>query len=382
MTAQTWMIILICCVLAYGYAVLTDIIGKKKLIARKYFAILIVLISAAAATLLASLQKHVGAPIFGLFIGMIIYNATSGISSDFKEGTTFASKKYLSFGIVLVGATLNFTQMAASVRALPLILFNICLSFSIAFILGRLVLKQSNNICTMVGGGTSICGGTAIAALGSIIKASADEIGYAITAVFLFDVIACLFYPYLAIAIGLSPEQFSFLAGTAINDTSSVTASANQYASLMGMEAYDGGAVSIKLVRTTLLIVVALVVTAITLRARTKASIEESAENVGYASAIKQVFPWFILVFICMAVLNTTGLFTNSFIIAFFKNGSRFLITCALVGVGFKMKLKDLFTKGLKPLLLGGCTWLGLAIASMIFILLFSSFVNNAPLFG
>lgn len=381
MTALIWTTILISCILAIGYAILTDIKGKKKLEKKKYIAIIVVFAAAILATFLASQQKYVGAPIIGLFIGIIIYNAVPSFDKEFKAGTTFAAKKYLSLGIILVGATLNFAQMAASVRALPLILFNICLSFSIAFIVGKFVLKQSNNICTMVGGGTCICGGTAIAALGSIRKAAEDEIGYAMTAIFLFDVISCLVYPYLAIAMGLSPEQFSFLAGTAINDTSSVTASAHQYASMMGTAAFATGAVSIKLVRTTMLIIVALIVTFVTVRAQAKASaIEGDKVNVG--ATIKKVFPWFVLGFIVMAILNTFGVFSDSFLIAFFKNGSKFLITCALVGVGFKMKFRDLFTKGVKPLLLGGCTWVGIAVASMLFIHLFSGYVNSTKLFG
>lgn len=381
MTAQNWIIMLLCCILAYGYAILTDIKGKKKLAAKKYIALTIVFSTAIIATYLSTLQKYVGAPIFGLFIGMIIYNVVPDFSPDFKDGTTFASKKYLAFGIILVGATLNFAQMTASVRALPLIIFNICLSFAIAFIVGKLVLKQSNNICTMVGGGTCICGGTAIAALGSIVKATADEIGYAMTAIFLFDVLSCLLYPYLAMAIGMSPEQFSFLAGTAINDTSSVTASAQQFASLMSTEAYATGAVSIKLVRTTMLIVVALVVTFITIRTQAKAS-AEGKSNVHVGATIKKVFPWFVLGFLVMATLNTFGLFSDKFITAFFKIGSKYLITCALVGVGFKMKFKDLFTKGVRPLLLGGCTWICLAISSMLFIYLFAGYVNSTKLFG
>jgi uncharacterized integral membrane protein (TIGR00698 family) len=381
MNAQIWFIILLCCIIAVGYAVITDIIGKKKLTAGKYIALATVFTAAILATILANLQKYVGAPIFGLFIGMIIYNVIPNINPGFKEGTTFASKKFLSLGIILVGATLSFTQMAASVRALPLILFNICLSFGMAFIVGRLALKQSNNICTMVGGGTCICGGTAIAALGSIIKASADEIGYAMTAIFLFDVISCLLYPYLAIVIGLSPEQFSFLAGTAINDTSSVTASAQQYASLMGTEAFAAGAVSIKLVRTTMLIAVALIVTGFAVRAEAKAtSVTES--RISVRTTIKKVFPWFVLGFLVMAVLNTLGLFSGEFLPVFFKYGSKYLITCALVGVGFKMKFKDLFTKGMKPLLLGGCTWLCLAAASLLFINIFAGYVNSTHLFG
>lgn len=381
MTSKTWMILLLCCLLAYAYSILTDLYHGVKPNRKKYVSLTVVFATATLATVLASLQHYIGAPVLGLFFGMAIYNIVPRFGPDFKEGTTFAAKKLLSLGIILVGATLSFTQLMASVRALPLILFNICLSFFVAFLVGRRFLGQSTNICTMVGGGTCICGGTAIAALGSVLKAAADEIGYAMTAIFLFDIFSCLLYPYLALAMGLTPEQFSFLAGTAINDTSSVTASAQQFASLAGDEAYAAGAVSIKLVRTTMLIVVVLVVTLITLHTQAK-SASEDAGSQSIAGSIRRAFPWFILGFIAMALLNTLGLFSTDLLTAFFKIGSKFLITCALVGVGFKMKFSDLLTKGVKPLLLGGCTWVSVAISSMLFIHLFSGYVNSTGLFA
>ena len=358
-----------------------DLINKQKITAKKYFAITVVLVSAVLATLLADMQRYVDAPIFGLLFGVIIYNIIPEFHSEFKEGTSFASKKYLSLGIILVGATLNFTQMAASVRALPLILFNICLAFGVAFIFGRFVLKQSNNICTMVGGGTAICGGTAIASIGSIIKANMGEIGYAITAIFLFDIIACIIYPYIAIALNWTPEQFSYIAGASINNTSSVTASAVQYASLMGMEMYATGAVTIKLVRTTMLIIVVLAVALIAFYRQAKNS-AKTQDKANIEFKFGKVFPWFVLGFSAMAVLNTFNLFENSFLSEFFRTGSRFMITCALVGVGFTMKFKDLFTKGLKPLLLGGCVWFFVAASTFVFATLMATYVNNTRLFG
>lgn len=381
MTSETWLILLLCCLLAYAYAALADLYHGVKPNRKKYASLTVVFAAAVLATVLASLQRYIGAPVLGLFFGMAVYNIVPRFGPDVKEGTAFAAKKLLSLGIILVGATLSFTQLVASVRALPLILFNIGLSFFVAFLVGRRLLRQSVNICTMVGGGTCICGGTAIAALGSVLKAAADEIGYAMTAIFLFDIFSCLLYPYLALAMGLTPEQFSFLAGTAINDTSSVTASAQQYAALMGNEAYAAGAVSIKLVRTAMLILVVLAVTLVTLRTQAKSASEASGGQ-SVAGSVRRAFPWFILGFIAMALLNTLGLFPAGFLTAFFKTGSKFLITCALVGVGFKMKVSDLVTKGVKPLLLGGCTWVGVAVSSMLFIHLFSGYVNSTGLFS
>jgi len=400
MNISLWIFILICCVLGYGYAISLDIIKKNPLNPQKYLAITLVVLLAIIATWLSTIQKYVGPPIMGLFLGMLIYNIVPNFSAKFTEGTTFGAKKFLPLAIILVGATLSFAQMAASVRALPLVLFNICMLVAVAFLLGKLVMKVSDKICMMVGGGTSICGGTAIATLGGIMRADTEEIGFAMTSIFFFDMFSCLIYPYLAQWIHLTPEQFSFLAGTAINDTSSVAASAAQYAVLTGHTEYATGALSVKLVRTTMLVLLAIIVTIVMTRANVKQ--ETTAGGAGGAgggnarmnigATIIKSFPWFVLGFILMAILNTAGLFTafgqagmsdkSVFSLpAFFANGSKFLITCALVAVGFKMKFRDLFSRGYKTVLLGGLTWACAFISSMIFIHLFAGYVDNTNLF-
>ena len=81
------------------------------------------------------------------------------------------------------------------------------------------------------------------------------------------------------------------------------------------------------------------------------------------------VFPWFILGFLGMAILNTFGVFPKS-TSPFFKKGYKFLVTTALVGVGYKINIKDLFTKGAKPMILGGITWCAVAIVAMSYVLI------------
>ena len=226
---------------------------------KSYFAIIVCVAIAVIATYLGGLQNIVGAPMIGLFIGMLIVNLLPTVDKDFKKGTTFAGKKFLNIGIILAGATLNFSQILGyGAKALPLIIFNICLSFTVAFFVGK-KLNLSDNTCTLVGGGTSICGGTAIATLSSIIKAKETEIAYAMTSIFLFDILAALVYPYLAGALNLTANQFGFLAGTAINDTSSVAASEATYNALHGLDL--NLAITVKLTRTTMLIALAVIFT-------------------------------------------------------------------------------------------------------------------------
>ena len=350
---------------------------------KSYFAILVCVLIAVVATFLGGFQNVIGAPMIGLFIGMLIVNVLPSIDKDFKKGTTWVGKKCLMVGIILAGATLNFNQILGfGAKALPLIAFNLCLSFAVAYFVGR-KLGLSDNTCTLVGGGTAICGGTAIATLSSIIKAKESEIAYAMTAIFLFDIVAALLYPYLAPVLNLTPNQFGFLAGTAINDTSSVAASEATYGALMGID--SNLAITIKLTRTTMLIVVAIVFTVLAIRKQAKANASQATaanqaaatEQLSVGKTVLKVFPWFILGFLFMAILNTTGLFNMvEGLPSLFKNGYKFFITVALAGVGFKIQFKDLFTKGVKPIILGGCTWLALAASSLIFIFAFAGYVG------
>ncbi|MBM6859286.1 putative sulfate exporter family transporter [Clostridium saudiense] len=356
---------------------------------KSYFAIVVCVIIAIIATYLGGLQNIIGAPMIGLFIGMLIVNIIPTVDKDFKKGTTFAGKKFLNIGIILAGATLNFTQILGyGAKALPLIIFNICLAFTVAFFVGK-KLDISDNTCTLVGGGTSICGGTAIATLASIIKAKETEIAYAMTAIFLFDIFAALVYPYLAGALNLTANQFGFLAGTAINDTSSVAASEATYNALHGLDL--NLAITVKLTRTTMLIALAVIFTILAIRKEAKqnalVTAGQSTSNSSPESSLSQqtsvgktvlkVFPWFILWFLVMAILNTMGLFSNiEGLSNLFKTGYKFFITVALAGVGFKIQFKDLFTKGIKPIILGGCTWLAVAASSMLFIHIFAGYVG------
>ena len=264
--------------------------------------------------------------------------------------------------------------MGTGVKALPLILFNILLSFTVALLVGK-KLGVTRNTSVLVGGGTCICGGTAIATLSRIIKALEEEIAFAMAAIFLFDTLAAFTYPYLAGALNLTENQFAFLGGTAINDTSSVAGAQATYVGLNGLGDWNG-ALNVKLVRTTMLIFVALVWTII----MAKKAKNEAAQQDSLFTVVKKTFPMFILGFVIMAGLNTFGVFDfmigSATASSWMGKLSKFLFASALAGVGFKIKFKDVFSKGAKPIALGGITWLCVAASSLIFIHLFAGYVG------
>lgn len=345
---------------------------------KKYGAIALCLLIGLLATMSTDLQDTLfgrtvmGGPMVALLVSMIICNLIPSVNADFKAGTTYAGKQFLNWGIILTGGTLSFASiLGTGIKALPLIIFNILLSFTVALIVGK-KLGVTKNTSVLVGGGTCICGGTAIATLSRIIKAAEAEIAFAMTAIFLFDTIAAFSYPYIIGALGFTENQFAFVAGTAINDTSSVAGAQATFQAMIANPDFNG-ALNVKLVRTTMLIFVAIVWTILAARDAKKNG--EANNNDSIMTVVVKTFPMFILWFVIMAGLNTYGVFSPVGV-SLMKKASKFLFASALAGVGFKIKFKDVFSKGLKPIALGGITWLAVAIASYAFAFIFADYIG------
>lgn len=334
---------------------------------KKNIAIGTCLIIAVIAMFLADKQHYIGGPMIGLLLGILLVNLLPELDKEFKGGTKWAGKKFLNLGIILAGATLNFNQVLGyGAKAIPLVLLNMALAFATAIFLGRR-LGLTHNTSLLVGGGTSICGGTAIATVAGIIKAHEEEIAYAMTAIFLFDLFAAISYPYFAKAIGMNAQTFGFFAGTSINDTSSVAAAQETFN--MIMQTATKNPITVKLTRTTMLIPLAIILTIL----QVSKSRQENSQQESIGATVYKIFPWFIVFFLAAALLNTFGLIPKD-LGSWIGKGYKFFITAALVGVGFKIRFKDLISKGLKPILLGGATWLVVACSSLIFVNLLKDF--------
>ena len=183
---------------------------------------------AAAATMLVKLVpalEIVGAPVFGILIGIALGTFTKVSKAEkLKTGISYTSKKILQAAVVLLGFGLNLATVGkVGMTSLPIIISPIATSLIVAYIVFRLF-KVPSQVATLIGVGSSICGGSAIAATAPVIKADDEEIAQSISVVFLFNVVAALIFPTLGDAIGLTDAGFGLFAGTAINDTSSVTA--------------------------------------------------------------------------------------------------------------------------------------------------------------
>ncbi len=176
----------------------------------------------------------IGGAVFAILTGMIVTLFLHD-KSRLQSGITFVSKKILQYAVILLGFGLNLSVvLETGKQSLPIILVTISVSLLIAYILHH-ALHIPGNISTLIGVGSSICGGSAIAATAPVIHADDEEVAQSISVIFFFNMLAALLFPLLGTILGFSTqsgEVFGIFAGTAVNDTSSVTAAASTWDSM------------------------------------------------------------------------------------------------------------------------------------------------------
>ena len=204
----------------------------------------------------------IGGAVIAILAGMIITLLIKN-KSPFEAGIKFTSKKILQWAVILLGFGLNLNViLQTGKQSLPIILSTISTALVIAYILHK-ALYIPGKISMLVGVGSSICGGSAIAATAPVIDADDEEVAQAISVIFFFNVLAALLFPTLGKFLGfstISGEAFGIFAGTAVNDTSSVTAAASTWDNMwnLGSATLDT-AVTVKLTRTLAIIPITLV---------------------------------------------------------------------------------------------------------------------------
>ena len=247
---------------------------------------------------------------------------------------------------------------------LPAIISTIATSLIIAFII-FLATHIDSNTAVLIGVGSSICGGSAIAAAAPVVKASDQDIAQAISVVFFFNVVAAFVFPPLGDAIGLSNMGFGLFAGTAVNDTSSVTATAAVWDSMKGTGTQVlEYATIVKLTRTLAIIPICLGLASYQVyKAKQAAKASENAEPVNIAA----IFPKFVLYFVICSLITTVLSYANVDIhfLDIFKTISKYFITMAMVAIGLNTNLVKLIKSGGSALALGAACWIAIALVSL-----------------
>lgn len=320
-----------------------------KLLHDKLSGIMLTAVLAVPTWLAGKAAPIIGGPVFGIMLGMAL--AYWVRPQQFNSGINFTSKKILQLAVILLGFEMNlYSILSVGRETLFLMGFTLTGAFLTAAVAGRL-LGLNRNMKVLIGVGTAICGGSAIAAAAPVINAQDEEVAQAISTVFLFNVAAAFLFPMLGHALGMNDHTFGLWAGTAVNDTSSVVAAGYSFSDKAGELA-----VIVKLTR-------ALIIVPVTLVLAVWASGKPAAGQNGRWQIVK-IFPWFIGGFVAAAVLNTYLQIPHE-VSGILAQGGKFGIVMAMVAIGLNTHLPRLIAGGVKPILLGLVAWVVLSATSL-----------------
>lgn len=319
-------------------------------IASKLPGILLAFLIAVPAWMLGKSIPIIGSPVLGILFGMLL--AFWPRPAKFDEGLRYTSKKLLQFSIILLGFDMNlFNIFQVGGQTLFLMSFTLLAAFLTAYAIGKL-LKVDGKTATLVGVGTAICGGSAIAATAPVIHAGDEDVAHAISTIFLFNVLAAFLFPVLGHVLGMSDHSFGMWAGTAVNDTSSVVAAGYSFSNAAG-----NLAVIVKLTRTLMIVPVTLALALYTSR-------KMAGSSSGTSYSITKIFPWFVLGFLAASVINTY-LPMPPGLSSLLAQGGKFLIVMAMASIGLNTHVVKLVKSGGRPILLGLICWAVLALTSL-----------------
>ncbi len=327
--------------------------------------ILVCLAIAIPSWLLGKIFPVIGGAMIAIIAGMIVAIIWND-KGKAEEGIKWTSKVILQTAVVLLGFGMNLGVIfQTGKQSLPIIICTITTSLIIAWILQK-VLKVPANTSILVGVGSSICGGSAIAATAPVIDADDDEIAQSIAVIFFFNVLAAIFFPIFGKMIGFDTmhgDAFGIFAGTAINDTSSVTAAASTWDSMwnLGSETLNK-AVTVKLTRTLAIIPITLGLSLI----RARQSAKKGKQTTKFS--LKRAFPMFIFYFVIAAIITTVCVHrgVDAEVFQPVKELSKFMIIMAMAAIGLNSNVIQLIKTGGKPVVVGASCWCGITSVSLI----------------
>ena len=293
---------------------------------------------------LASVSSWVTPPV-ALFLGLIFALLCGQAYPKFNKKV---SKKLLQYSVIGLGFGMNLhASLASGKEGMMFTIVSVIGTMVIGMLIGRKALKMNRDTAYLISSGTAICGGSAIAAVGPVIKAKESDMSVALATIFILNAIALFIFPLLGEWMGLTQQQFGTWAAIAIHDTSSVVGAGAAY----GEEALQV-ATTIKLTRALWIIPLALITAVIFKNESKKISI-----------------PWFILWFVVAIILNTYLLDSMPMVGKIISGVARKGLIITMFFIGASLSTDVLKAVGIKPLIQGVLLWIVISVSSLLYIL-------------
>ncbi|MFJ7828401.1 YeiH family protein [Psychrobacillus sp. NPDC096623] len=329
-------------------------------------------------------------PISGIFvaiiIGLLIRNLL-GLHDIFVGGVQFSLKFILKLGIILLGIRLSFIDVVKlGAFGIPIILSCILMGLFVTLYITK-KMQQSSRLGTLIASGTGICGVTAILAISPSIKATDDEVAYAIANITVFGIIGMFLYPHVAHWLFADdPIRIGLFLGTAIHDTAQVAGASLMYGEMHNADKVVDVATITKLTRNVFIIVVVPVLSYIYLKGK---SDDNNEENV---KPWYKLIPLFVIGFLIMSMIRSigdTGILHDGKAFGLMSRerwsetwllistvGTKYLLGISMAAVGLSTNLKVFKSLGIKPFYIGMVAAISVGVVSVIMVYLFGGLIN------
>ncbi len=312
-----------------------------------YLTIVVVLVVCLLAGYVPNLSFLSGwvTPPVALFLGLVFALLCGQAYPKFNKKV---SKKLLQYSVVGLGFGMNLhASLASGKEGMLFTIVSVVGTMLVGMLIGHKLLKVNRDTSYLISSGTAICGGSAIAAVGPVIKAKESDMSVALATVFVLNAIALFIFPVIGGWMELTQQEFGTWAAIAIHDTSSVVGAGAAY----GEEALQV-ATTIKLTRALWIIPLALVTSFIFKSEGKKVSI-----------------PWFILWFIVAILVNTYLLDGMPEVGKAISGLARKGLIVTMFFIGASLSTDVLKAVGVKPLVQGVLLWLVISLGSLGYIL-------------
>ncbi len=275
------------------------------------------------------------------------------VPAAYRPGIKFAMKRVLRLAVILLGLRLSLAEvLAVGPWGLGLVTIGTVSTFYLTCWLGK-CLGVNPRLAQLIAAGTSICGASAVVATNTVVEGSEEDMTYAIATITGFGTLAMLTYPLVGTLLQLSPSAFGIWCGASVHEVAQVIATAFQNGDLSGQVA-----TVTKLSRVLLIVPIIL-----------SLGWQTHGPSQANQPARPLPIPWFVLFFCLLVGVNSLGLVAAP-IKAVVLSGNQVLLCMALVAMGLETNIASLTQLGLRPIYLGGLSWLFLAVISLSMVFL------------
>lgn len=284
-----------------------------------------------------------------IILGMLVGNTIFPSFADRADaGVDFSKNILLRTGIVFFGFRITFQDIAqvgwAGVVIAALIVGG---TFLLAVVLGTRVFRLDKHTAMLIGAGSAICGAAAVMATEPVVKGKPQQVTVAVATVVIFGTLAMFAYPFLFSLSGLDDLAFGVYIGSTVHEVAQVVA-----AGAAVSEHVAATAVIEKMIRVMMLAPFLLVLSVIVSR------------NQSTASNRRIVIPWFAVLFIVAAGVNSSNILPAS-LVEGILHIDMMLLAMAMAALGLRTRFASLRQAGLRPILLAATLFAFLVVGGL-----------------